>query len=109
MALVLLAKILPEIHTHGSISVIKMLNEAFGKMDNIRLAEPGEFAKRSFLNGKIDLTAAEGLADLIDSETEFQHKQAIQQLGGGLEKIYDNWRIKLLKLLSLLEAYIDFP
>jgi len=57
----------------------------------------------------MDLTAAEGLADLIDAETELQHKQAIRQLGGGLEKIYDKWRQELLSLISLLEAYIDFP
>lgn len=98
-----------EIYTHGSLSVIKLLNEAFTKLPNIRLAEAGEFAKRSFLNGKMDLTAAEGLADLIDSETELQHKQAIAQLGGGLEKIYNQWRVQLLEVISLLEAYIDFP
>jgi tRNA modification GTPase len=98
-----------EIHTHGSLAVIKLLNETLTKMPEIRLAEAGEFAKRAFLNGKMDLTAAEGLADLIDSETELQHRQAIKQLGGGLEKIYEQWRIQLLKLISLLEAYIDFP
>lgn len=98
-----------EIHTHGSLAVIKLLNEALTRLPDLRLAEPGEFARRAFLNGKMDLTAAEGLADLIDSETEFQHKQAIKQLGGGLEKIYDKWRTQLLDLISLLEAYIDFP
>ncbi|MDP4709088.1 MAG: tRNA uridine-5-carboxymethylaminomethyl(34) synthesis GTPase MnmE [Rickettsiaceae bacterium] len=98
-----------EIHTHGSLAVIKLLNETLTKLPEIRLAEAGEFAKRAFLNGKIDLTAAEGLADLIDSETELQHRQAIKQLGGGLEKIYEQWRMQLLKLISLLEAYIDFP
>lgn len=98
-----------EIHTHGSLAVIKLLNSALEKMPDIRLAEAGEFARRAFLNGKMDLTSAEGLADLIDSETELQHRQAIKQLGGGLEKIYDNWRSQLLSLISLLEAYIDFP
>lgn len=98
-----------EIHTHGSISVIKQMYQVLSSIDGMRLAQPGEFAKRSFLNGKMDLTAAEGLADLIDAETEFQRKQAIRQLGGGLEKIYDNWRQELLSLISLLEAYIDFP
>lgn len=98
-----------EIHTHGSISVIKQMHQVLSSIDGMRLAQPGEFAKRSFLNGKMDLTAAEGLADLIDADTEFQHKQAIRQLGGGLEKIYDNWRHELLSLISLLEAYIDFP
>ncbi len=98
-----------EIHTHGSLAVIKLLYATLTKMPDIRLAEAGEFAKRSFLNGKMDLTAAEGLADLIDSETELQHRQAIKQMGGGLEKIYDKWRKQLLELISLLEAYIDFP
>ena len=98
-----------EIHTHGSIAVIKQMNQILSSIDGLRLAEPGEFAKRSFMNGKMDLTSAEGLADLIDAETELQHKQAIRQLGGGLEKIYDAWRQELLSLISLLEAYIDFP
>ena len=98
-----------EIHTHGSLAVIKQMNQVLSSIYGLRLAEPGEFAKRSFINGKMDLTAAEGLADLIDAETELQHRQAIRQLGGGLEKIYDAWRQELLSLISLLEAYIDFP
>jgi tRNA modification GTPase len=98
-----------EIHTHGSLAVIKQMHQILTSIQGVRLAEPGEFARRSFLNGKMDLTAAEGLADLIEAETELQHKQAIRQLGGGLEKIYDSWRKELLSLISLLEAYIDFP
>lgn len=98
-----------EIHTHGGLAVIKQMNQILASMKGVRLAEPGEFAKRSFINGKMDLTAAEGLADLIDAETELQHRQAIRQLGGGLEKIYDDWRKELISLISLLEAYIDFP
>ena len=98
-----------EIYVHGSIAVMKLLNKALFSIKGLRLAEPGEFTRRAFLNGKFDLTAAEGLADLIDAETELQHKQAIRQLGGGLEKIYDNWRTQLLKIMSLIEAYIDFP
>ncbi len=98
-----------EIYTHGSIAVIKMMHEVLASLEDMRIAEPGEFAKRAFLNGKMDLTAAEGLADLIDAETELQHKQAIKQLDGGLEKIYEEWRTELLKVISLIEAYIDFP
>ncbi len=98
-----------EIYTHGSIAVIKMMHEVLASLEDMRIAEPGEFAKRAFLNGKIDLTAAEGLADLIEAETQLQHKQAIGQLGGGLEKIYEHWRKELLKIISLIEAYIDFP
>lgn len=98
-----------EIYTHGSIAVIKMMHQVLASLEDVRIAEPGEFAKRAFLNGKMDLTAAEGLADLIEAETELQHKQAIGQLGGGLEKIYEGWRLELLKIISLIEAYIDFP
>ena len=98
-----------EIYTHGSISVAKLLNETLAAMDDVRLAERGEFAKRAFLNGKMDLTSAEGLADLIDAETEMQHTQAIQQFSGSLQKTYEEWRLKIMKIISLLEAYIDFP
>lgn len=98
-----------EIHAHGSLAVIKMLNRALLEIKGVRLAEPGEFARRAFLNGKFDLTEAEGLADLIEAETDFQHKQAIRQMGGELKKIYDKWRQQLLKIMSLIEAYIDFP
>ncbi|MCP5369353.1 MAG: tRNA uridine-5-carboxymethylaminomethyl(34) synthesis GTPase MnmE [Rickettsiaceae bacterium] len=98
-----------EIYTHGSLAVIKLLHQALASMEDVRIAEPGEFAKRAFLNGKMDLTSAEGLADLIEAETELQHKQAIAQLGGALERIYENWRKTILKLISLMEAYIDFP
>ena len=98
-----------EIYTHGSIAVIKMMHQVLASLEDVRIAEPGEFAKRAFLNGKIDLTSAEGLADLIEAETALQLAQAIGQLGGGLEKIYEGWRLELLKIISLVEAYIDFP
>jgi tRNA modification GTPase len=98
-----------EIHTHGSLAVMKKMNAALASIKGLRLAEPGEFAKRAFLNGKMDLTSAEGLADLIDAETDLQHKQAIMQLGGGLLKLYDAWREQLLQVMGLIEAYIDFP
>ena len=98
-----------EIYTHGSLAVIKLMNEALISIDDLRLAEPGEFAKRAFLNGRMDLTSAEGLADLIEAETEMQHRQAIMQLGGSLEKIYEKWRKQLLEIIGLVEAYIDFP
>ncbi|MBN8512049.1 MAG: tRNA uridine-5-carboxymethylaminomethyl(34) synthesis GTPase MnmE [Rickettsiales bacterium] len=98
-----------EIYTHGSIAVIKMMHESLALLDDLRLAEPGEFAKRAFLNGKMDLTSAEGLADLIDAETELQQQQAIMQMSGALEQIYEKWRKQLVELISLIEAYIDFP
>lgn len=97
-----------ELHIHGSIAVIRMLTATLLDM-GLKLAEPGEFSKRAFLNGKMDLTSAEGLADLIDSETEMQHRQAMRHMSGEFEELCDKWRGELLKSLSLLEAYIDFP
>lgn len=98
-----------EIHTHGSIAVIKILTDTLLDTGLVRLAEPGEFARRAFMNGKMDLTRAEGLADLIESETIMQHKQALRQMSGELEALYSGWRAKLLGIISLLEAFIDFP
>ena len=98
-----------EIHTHGSIAIATMLTSILLNMQGFRLAEPGEFAKRAFLNNKFDLTSAEGLADLIEAETIEQHRQAIRQANGELEKLYNQWRHNLLNIMSLLEAYIDFP
>ncbi|ACR47408.1 tRNA modification GTPase TrmE [Rickettsia peacockii str. Rustic] len=98
-----------EIHTHGSKAISIMLTNALLNIAGIRLAEAGEFTKRAFLNNKFDLTAAEGIADLINAETIMQHKQAIRQASGKLEALYNNWRSQLLKIISLLEAYIDFP
>ena len=98
-----------EIHTHGSVAIAKLMITTLLNMENLRLAEPGEFAKKAFLNGKFDLTAAEGLADLIEAETIFQHRQAIGQAQGALAELYEKWRMQLLTIISLLEAYIDFP
>lgn len=98
-----------EIYTHGSIAIAAMLSEAILNIDGIRLAEPGEFTRRAFSNGKFDLTAAEGLADLIEAETIWQHRQAVKQFSGELEDLYNGWKESLLAIISLLEAYIDFP
>lgn len=98
-----------EIHTHGSKAVISSVIDNLSKIKNYRLAEPGEYSKRAFYNGKMDLTEAEGLADLIDSETAEQQKYAIRQMEGGLKNLYDAWRNDLLKTLAHLEAFIDFP
>lgn len=98
-----------EIHTHGSKAISVMLMNSLLNIPHVRLAEAGEFTKRAFLNNKFDLTAAEGIADLINAETIMQHKQAIRQAGGVLEELYNNWRGQLLRIISLLEAYIDFP
>ena len=78
-------------------------------MENCRLAEPGEFTKRAFQNGKINLLKAESIADLISSETEIQRKQALKIMSGKSSHKFDSWREKLLKVLSNIEAKIDFP
>lgn len=98
-----------EFHTHGSVAVIKKILEILAHIDNCRMAEPGEFSRRAFANGKMDLTEAEGLSDLIEAETDAQHKQAVRQMQGVLGKIYDDWREDLVRLLARVEAYIDFP
>lgn len=98
-----------EFQTHGSRAVIASIMDSLSYIDGFRLAEPGEFSKRAFYNGKMDLTEAEGLADLIDAETSEQQKYAIRQMEGGLKNLYEGWREGLLKILAHLEAYIDFP
>lgn len=98
-----------EINCHGSKAVIKSILSALSSIKNFRLAEPGEFSRRAFYNGKMDLTEADGLADLIDAETELQQKVALRQMGGTLFNLYKNWRSRLVETLSFVEAYIDFP
>lgn len=98
-----------EIQCHGSKAVLNSVFKSLECMDNLRLAEAGEFSKRAFYNNKMDLTEAEGLADLIDAETSEQQKYAIKQLEGNLRNLYSSWRQNLVKVLSYLEAYIDFP
>lgn len=98
-----------EFHIHGSKAVIQSVLETLSSFDNIRLAEPGEFSKRAFYNNKMDLTEAEGLADLIDAETKEQQKYALRQMEGELKNLYESWREELLSVLAHIEAYIDFP
>ena len=100
---------LAEFHVHGSRAVIKAMHSAISKVENCRLAEPGEFTKRAFQNGRINLLKAESIADLISSETEIQRKQAIKVMTGSSSERYNRWREKLLKTLSYVEAKIDFP
>jgi tRNA modification GTPase len=97
-----------ELHVHGGRAVIADVLQAIGQIAGCRMAEPGEFARRAFENGKIDLTAAEGLADLIDAETAAQRRQALRQSGGLLAKQYTLWRQRLLEAMALIEAAIDF-
>ncbi len=100
---------LAEFHVHGSRAVVIALHEAISKIQNCRLAEPGEFTKRAFQNGKINLLKAESIGDLISSETEIQRKQAIKIMNGNSSDKFNSWREKLLKILSYVEAKIDFP
>ncbi len=100
---------LAEFHVHGSRAVIKAMHSAISKIKNCRLAEPGEFTKRAFQNGKINLLKAESIADLISSETEIQRKQALKIMSGKSSEVFLLWREKLLKILSHVEAKIDFP
>ncbi len=97
-----------ELQVHGGRAVIAGVLEALAGVTGLRPAEPGEFTKRAFLNGKIDLTAAEGLLDLIEAETAAQRRQALRQMEGGLAALYENWRTRLVRVLAHLEAEIDF-
>ena len=100
---------LAEFHVHGSHAVIKAIQLEISKIKNCRLAEPGEFTKRAFQNGKINLLKAESIADLISAETEIQRKQALKIMEGRSSDKFNSWRKKLLKILSHVEAKIDFP
>lgn len=98
-----------ELHLHGGRAIIQSVLDALLALKvAIRLAEPGEFSYRAFLNGKMDLTQIEGLADLIDAETVGQHRQALRQLDGDLGKMCRKWREDLVKSLAYMEASIDF-
>ena len=97
-----------EIHCHGSQAVVARLLSLLASFEDFRLAEPGEFARRAFEHGKMDLTAIEGLADLINAETDGQHRQALRQSEGALGKLYESWREQILTASALVEALIDF-
>jgi tRNA modification GTPase len=98
-----------EIHVHGSKAVVDALHSSLSSIENFRLAEPGEFTKLAFQNGKINLLKAESIADLISSETEIQRKQAVKIMNGKSADQFNLLREKLLKILSHVEAKIDFP
>ena len=98
-----------EIHIHGGKAVIQALLNTISKVKNCRLAEPGEFTKLAFQNGKINLLKAESIADLISAETEIQRLQAIKIMKGKSSEKFNELREKLLKILSFVEAKIDFP
>ena len=97
-----------ELHFHGSVVIEKKIFQMLSKQKNFRLAEPGEYTKRAFFNGILDLTQAEGLNDLINSETESQFKLSRLQFEGALSEKVTSWRNDIVLLLSKLEALIDF-
>ncbi len=98
-----------EIHVHGSIAVVRSILDQLSKIKNCRLAEPGEFTRLAFQNGKINLLKAESISDLISAETEIQRQQAIKIMSGKSSEKFNSLREKLLKILSNVEAKIDFP
>jgi tRNA modification GTPase len=97
-----------ELQIHGGRAVMAALLDALSGLAGLRPADPGEFTRRAFLNGRLDLTAVEGLADLIDAETRAQARQALRQLDGALGRLYEGWRQRLLRALARIEAEIDF-
>ncbi|QJE74359.1 tRNA uridine-5-carboxymethylaminomethyl(34) synthesis GTPase MnmE [Aerophototrophica crusticola] len=97
-----------ELHLHGGRAVLSAVTDALTTL-GLRVAEPGEFSRRAFENGKLDLTEAEAIADLVDAETAAQRRQALRQLDGDLGRLYDGWRTRLTRALAHLEADIDFP
>jgi tRNA modification GTPase len=97
-----------ELHLHGGPAVVAGVLEALAGL-GLRLAEPGEFTRRAFENGRLDLAQAEGVADLIEAETEAQRRQALDQLDGALGRAREAWRSDLVEALALLEAAVDFP
>lgn len=98
-----------ELQVHGGRAVLAAIFAALAKLPGLRLAEPGEFSRRAFEHGKLDLTSAEGLGDLINAETEAQRRQALRQMQGALGELYEGWRKQLTRALAHLEADIDFP
>ncbi|WP_417465632.1 tRNA uridine-5-carboxymethylaminomethyl(34) synthesis GTPase MnmE [Kordiimonas sp.] len=98
-----------ELHLHGGRAVVSGVLEALDRMPNLRPAEAGEYSRRAFEHGKLDLTEAEGLNDLIHAQTAAQREQALRQMDGALRALYEDWRGRLVGHLAHLEADIDFP
>jgi tRNA modification GTPase len=98
-----------EFHVHGGRAIVAGVIEALLALPGFRPAERGEFTRRAVINGRMDLTAAEGIADLVEAETGSQRRQALRQAGGALERAAGAWRERLARMLALIEAEIDFP
>jgi len=99
---------LAEIHCHGGRAVIRAIEAALEQIDGLRRAEPGEFTRRAFTHGKMDLAEAEGLSDLLFAETELQRKAAVRNAGGALSRKVDDWQQQILQLSAQVEAELDF-
>ena len=99
---------LAEIHCHGGRAVIRAIETALEQIDGLRKAEPGEFTRRAFTHGKMDLAEAEGLSDLLFAETELQRKAAVRNAGGGLSRKVEEWQQSILRLSAQVEAELDF-
>ncbi len=97
-----------ELHLHGGLAVVDSVVEGLGKIAGFRFAEAGEFSRRAVENGKFDLSAAEGIADLIEAETSAQQAQALRQMAGSFGQLCDDWRDQLVRALAYVEAEIDF-
>jgi tRNA modification GTPase len=97
-----------ELHIHGGRAVMHGVLQCLQTLPGYRLAEAGEFSRRAFENGKLDLTEAEAIADLVDAETDAQRRQALRQMQGALGRLYEDWRARLTAALAYLEASIDF-
>jgi len=97
-----------EIHCHGGTAIVTSVLEALGSCEGLRLAQRGEFTKRAYLNGNMDLLEAEALNDLIHAETRGQQQQAMQQMAGAHKKIYQRWRTDLVKCVAHVNAFIDY-
>lgn len=97
-----------ELHLHGSVAIVSSVLRLLSEQEGLRQAEAGEFTRRAMLNGRLDLAQVEGLADLVEAETEAQRKQAIRVFSGHLGERVDRWRAKLIRAAALVEATIDF-
>ena len=97
-----------EIHCHGGIAIVNSILEALGSCTGLRLAQRGEFTKRAYLNGNMDLLEAEALNDLIHAETRGQQKQAMKQMAGAHKKLYQRWRTDLVQCVAHVNAFIDY-
>jgi tRNA modification GTPase len=98
-----------ELHLHGGRAVAQAVLGALARLPGLRLAEPGEFARRAFDAGRLDLTAVEAIADLVSAETEAQRRQALRQMEGALGTLVEGWRERLIGVLAQVEAVLDFP